>query len=440
MKRKKWLIPVLVAAVILVLVLAFFIFKANGNHKISYKTEALKRGDIEAIVSTTGTVNPVMVVEVGSQVSGTISRMYVDYNSPVKEGQLVAEIDPSQIMTRIKQNEANYESARASLEKAKVSLQNSQRQYERALELFKKELISFEEKESSEAQYLTARAEVQASDARLLQARSQLDSSKVDLDYTVIKSPIDGVVISRNVNVGQTVAASFQAPVLFEIANDLSKMQVECSIDEADIGKIKEGQDVRFTVDAFPEEKFTGQVTQVRYSPEVIQNVVTYTTIVAVDNPQLKLRPGMTATASIVAGKADNVLSVPNAALRFTPQLSPEEMAKIMSRLREEMMQRRGGRPMSGGGQVAPAGREPGARDGQRPGFSNMPRVWVLDEKGQISPFFISTGVTDDSFTEVVGGRLEEGQLVITGISSGENSPGGSNMDQMRRAMRMFRG
>jgi HlyD family secretion protein len=426
MKRKKWLIPVLIVAVIIILVLVFFIFRGNGNHKISYKTEALKRGDIEAIVSTTGTVNPVTVVEVGSQVSGTISRMYVDYNSPVKEGQVVAEIDPSQIMTRIKQNEANYESARASLEKAKVSLQNSQRQYERALELFKKELISFEEKESSEAQYLTARAEVQASDARLLQARSQLDSSKVDLDYTVIKSPIDGVVISRNVNVGQTVAASFQAPVLFEIANDLSKMQVECSIDEADIGKIKEGQDVRFTVDAFPEEKFTGQVTQVRYSPEVIQNVVTYTTIVAVDNPHLKLRPGMTATASIVAGKADNVLSVPNAALRFTPQLSPEEMGKIMSRLREEMMKRRGGR-------------EPGARSGQRPGFANMPRVWVLDEKGQISPFFISTGVTDDSYTEVVRSRLKEGQLVITGISSGENSRGGSNMDQMRRAMRMFR-
>lgn len=446
MTKKKWLILSLAAVVVLIVAALFFIFRGDGNHKVSYKTEALKKGDVEAVVSTTGTVNPVTVVEVGSQVSGTIAKIYVDFNSPVKSGQIIAEIDPSQIMTRIKQNEANYESSRASLEKTEVALDNSRKSYERALELFKKELISFEEKENSEAQYLTAKAEVQAANARLLQAKSQLDSSKVDLDYTVIKSPIDGVVISRNVNVGQTVAASFQAPVLFEIANDLSKMQVECSIDEADIGKIKATQEVRFTVDAFPGENFLGKVTQVRYSPEVIQNVVTYTTIVAVDNPGLKLRPGMTATVSIVTGKAVGVLLVSNAALRFTPQLSPDEMQKMMTRIREAMMKRRGD-SMEGGGpasgrQSTFMGRSMGATGGATAaGRGNrsreLSRVWVQDEKGLLTPILIKTGVTDDSYTEVVRGRLEEGHAVITGIDSGENNRKQSNMD-MRRAFRML--
>ena len=249
----------------------------------------------------------------------------------------------------------------------------------------------------------------------------------------------------RNVNVGQTVAASFQAPVLFEIANDLSKMQVECSVDEADIGKIKEEQKARFTVDAFPEEKFTGTVTQVRYSPEIIQNVVTYTTIVEVDNPEMKLRPGMTATVSIIIGEAKNVLKVPNAALRFTPTLSPEEMRKIMENMREEMMARRQAATPDAasrqkierqGGQRPPQGLTQGGFGPQSERFSQMPRVWLEEQGGKLRPVFIKTGVTDNSYTEVARGNLKEGQLVLTGISSGT----ASNTDSsQRRGMMFFR-
>jgi HlyD family secretion protein len=255
--------------------------------------------------------------------------IYAYGDSRIKEGEIIAKIDQSSFLTRVEQNRANYHSAIAALEKARVTLETDKKKYERALELFEKNLISYEEKESTETQYLSARADLQSAEARLEEAKSQLDSSEVDLAHAIIKSPIDGIVINREVSVGQTVAASFQAPVFFQIANDISNMQVECSVDEADIGKVKEGQKVRFTVDAFPEESFKGVVTQVRYSPEIIQNVVTYTTIVEVKNPDLKLRPGMTATVSIVVGEAKDVLRVPNATLRFTPQLSPEEMRML---------------------------------------------------------------------------------------------------------------
>ncbi|MFC2154944.1 efflux RND transporter periplasmic adaptor subunit [Acidobacteriota bacterium] len=448
MKKKKWLFLAAAAVVIVIAVVLFLILRGNGNNTVKYKTEEVKKGTIEAVVSTTGTVTPVTLVEVGSQVSGRIAKIHVDFNSQVKAGQVVAEIDPSQIMTRIKQNEANYESSKASLQKAKVNSENIAKQYQRSLQLFEKKLISFEEKESVEAQYLGAKSDVRSAEAHLLQSKSQLDSTKVDLDYSVIKSPIDGVVISRNVNVGQTVAASFQAPVLFTIANDLGKMQVECSIDEADIGKIKEGQDARFTVDAFPDEEFKGKVSQVRYSPEVIQNVVTYTTIVAVDNPGLKLRPGMTATVTIVAGKAEGVLMVPASATRFTPPLSQEEMMALFQKMRDEMMKRRGMTPGAGSGQPGQPGRQGagmGFFGGSRPGGDSSQRkrqatrVWILEENGQVKPVFIRTGVTDDSNIEVIRGQIKEGQLVITGILSGPANQDQSNTNRMRGMGMMFR-
>ncbi|NIM90499.1 MAG: efflux RND transporter periplasmic adaptor subunit [Candidatus Aminicenantes bacterium] len=427
--KKKIIIGAVILVVIVGIVLGFTVFNRSNNNNEQYKKEAVNRGDIEALVITTGSLNPVTIVEVGSQVSGRISRLYADFNSEVKEGQVIAELDQSLFLTRVQQSKANHESAKASLEKAKVTLENMKRKYDRALDLLKKELISFEEKETAETQYYTAKADVQSSEARLEQAKSQLDSSNVDLAYTIIKSPIDGIVISRDVNVGQTVAASFQAPVLFQIANDLSKMQVECSVDEADIGKIKEGQKVKFTVDAFPNDAFAGKVTQVRYSPEVIQNVVTYTTIVEVDNPEMKLRPGMTATVSVVTGEAKNALRVPNAALRFNPQLSPEEMRKIYDEMRQEMMARRGG--------TAPSGRSNGERSSQTEGgpssqrrsqspggmgsaeaggrMSQFSRIWIEDDKGRLRPIFVKQGVTDNTYTEIVWGNLKEGQQVITG-------------------------
>ncbi len=348
------------------------------------------------------------------------------------------------------QDKANYQSAVASLEKAKVTYDNLQKKYERALSLFEKDLMSFEEKETIETNYYGAKADIQSAEARLEQAKSQLETSKVNLTYTIIKSPIDGVVINRNVNVGQTVAASFQAPVLFQIANDLSKMQVECSVDEADIGKVKEEQKVRFTVDAFPDENFRGVVKQVRYSPEIVQNVVTYTTIVDVENPELKLRPGMTATVSIVTGEARNALRVSNAALRFTPDLSQEEMRELM------MSMMRGDR--STGGEGSHTERKPDQKGdsqrSQRTGsgqrqfgmrgsgmggrqMRDFARVWIEDENGQLKMIFIRKGVTDNSYTEIVSGDLEEGQLVITGEntdgSTRSSSRGGPSM------MRMFR-
>jgi HlyD family secretion protein len=444
--KKKIIISAAILVIIAGVVLVLSLSSRNKNDVPKYDKKAIDKGNIEALVITTGSLNPVTTVDVGSQVSGKIDKLYVDFNSRVKQGQVIAELDQAQFITRVKQNEANYQSAEASLKKTKVTLDNTKKKYDRAMNLFEKELISFEEKEAIETQYYSAMADIQSSEARLKQAESQLDSSKVDLTYTIIKSPIDGVVINRRVNIGQTVAASFQAPVLFQIANDLSKMQVECSVDEADIGKVKEGQKVRFTVDAFPDENFTGKVSQVRYAPEIVQNVVTYTTIVEVDNPEMKLRPGMTATASIVTGEAKNVLRVPNSALRFNPSLSPEEMRELMESMRQEMRERRGG-------SSRPEGSRPGEdahrQATQRPGsgqhasgmrgFSmqgarmrQFARVWLEDESGKLKMAFVRTGVTDNNYTEIVSGSLKEGQLVITGETSGQE-------DRRTSTSRMFR-
>jgi HlyD family secretion protein len=446
--KKKIIISAAILVIIAGVVLVLSLFSRNKNDIPKYEKKAIDKGNIEALVITTGSLNPVITVDVGSQVSGKIDKLYVDFNSRVKEGQVIAELDQAQFITRVKQNEANYKSAEASLEKTKVTLDNTKKKYDRAMNLFEKDLISFEEKEAIETQYYSAMADIQSSEARLEQADSQLDSSKVDLTYTIIKSPIDGIVINRRVNIGQTVAASFQAPVLFQIANDLSKMQVECSVDEADIGKVKEGQKVRFTVDAFPDENFTGKVSQVRYAPEIVQNVVTYTTIVEVNNPELKLRPGMTATVSVVTGEAKNVLRVPNSALRFNPSLNPEEMRELMESMRQEMRERREG-------SSRPEGSRPGEdahrQATQRPGsgqhasgmrgFSmqgarmrQFARVWMEDESGKLKMAFVRTGVTDNSYTEVVSGSLKEGQLVITGETSGQED----RRTSTRRMFRMF--
>jgi HlyD family secretion protein len=448
--------PILIIAATIVVAGVLFgltVFKGRKNGAVKYRTETMAKGDLEALVVTSGALNPVRLVEVGSQVSGRIDKLYVDFNSQVKAGQVLAELDQSLLRAKIDQNNANYLSALASLERAKVTLDNLKKKYERSLSLFEKDLISFEEKEAAEAAYLGAKADVQSSEARLAQAKSLLDSSQVDLAYATIRSPIDGVVINRLINIGQTVAASFQAPKLFEIANDLSKMQVECDVDEADIGKVKETQKVRFTVDSFPNETFFGTVNQVRYSPTVIQNVVTYTTIVDVDNPGMKLRPGMTATVSIISGEAKNVLRVPNAALRFTPNLPAEEMQKVMKEAEEKMAARRGQEGGSGQAGAGPEGHASGptapgeaarsGEGGQRSTISGQDqgaaapqgarlrqpsRVWVQDEDGKLRIIFIRPGVVDNSYTEVLRGELQEGQKVIIGTEGGPivaATPGG---------------
>jgi HlyD family secretion protein len=437
MKKKIVLIAIVLAVVGTVLGLT--VFKGKKDGVVKYRKEALTKGDIESIVVTSGTLNPVRLVEVGSQVSGKIDKLYVDFNSQVKQGQPLAELDQSILKAKIDQNNANYLSSVAARERAIVTLGNLQKKYERAKSLFAKNLISFEENEAAEAAYLEAKTDVQSAEARVAQAKSQLDSSKVDLTYATIRSPIDGVVINRLINVGQTVAASFAAPKMFEIANDLAKMQVECDVDEADIGKVKESQKVRFTVDSFPDETFFGTVNQVRFSPTTTQNVVTYTTIVDVDNPGLKLRPGMTATVQIIAGEAKNVLRIPNSALRFTPNLPADELQKIMKEAGEKLaarFQQPGGQ--AAGARGADQGAQPGGAAAQggsggapmmmfgqsgttQPSQGRMrqpSRVWIQDEQGKFQIVFIRPGVADNSYTEVLRGDLKEGQEVVVGIGA----------------------
>jgi HlyD family secretion protein len=465
---------IILGAVILVIIagaiLGYSLIKKGKTEGPSYRTEKIALGDIEALVTTSGTINPVDLVDVGSQVSGKIVKLYADYNSQVKVGQIVAELDQELLKAKVDQNQSNYESALARLEQAKSTLDNAKRKNDRTLDLFQRNLVSFEEKETAEAAYIGAKVGIQTSQASVSQAKSQFDSSKVDLSYAIIRSPIDGTVITRNVNLGQTVAASFSAPVLFKIASDLSKMQVTCSVDEADIGKVQEGQKVRFTVDAFPGETFNGAIRQVRNSAQTVQNVVTYETIVTAGNPQGKLKPGMTATVSIITGEAKAAVKVPNAALRFTPNLPAEELKKIMEEARGQTQAQRGGEggptPQAGeqrsegqaaGGQAVTGQAQGGQRQGgerqggQRFDMSQMSpdqiqammqraqgarrqggQVWILDDQGKIKPFFVRTGVTDNNYSEMTRGELKEGMTVILGLTT----PGSTTAQQQQNQQR----
>ncbi len=436
--KKKIIFSILIVAAAAV-TLYFTVLRTGDAAEIGYNKEALKTGSIEALVDTTGTLNAVTMVDVGAQVSGKIINIYVDFNSQVKAGQIIARIDPEQFQTRIKQSEANYRSAQSRRDNSRINLENSKKKHERAKNLFAKDLISIEDMDTAETNYYGAVSDLQTAEATLEQQQSALDSSKVDLNYTIIKSPIDGVVINRNINEGQTVASSLQAPVLFQIAKDLTEMQVECVVDEADIGRVAEGQSVRFTVDAYPNLNFRGTVKQVRYAPEVVSNVVTYTTIVEVSNPEMKLRPGMTATVAIVVGEARSKLLVPNTALRFTPDLSQEEMRALFQEMRAG---HEGGQPGQSarpdGDRQRPQGQMgmPGGMGGGRGGPQDRGRVWYEDENGNLRMLSFKIGVTDNVYTEVVSGDLKEGLEVITGQAE---SGSGSSSRRSSDAMRMMR-
>ena len=292
----------------------------GGGDAPRYTTGTSDRGDVVEVVGATGTLEAVTTVQLGSQVSGTIQTLNADFNSTVKKNQVVARLDPSLFEARRGQARANVQAAHANVDRAKAEVQDNQQKYERAKELAAGKLLPQSDLETAKANYDAAVAQLKANQAAESQAQANLNQAEVDLSHTIITTPIDGVVISRNVDVGQTVAASFQAPILFLIANDLTKMRVNASIDEADIGRVREGQDVSFHVDAFPEREFSGKVEQVRLNPTAVQNVVTYNTIVAVDNHDMLLRPGMTATVSVVVRKAEQAVRVPAAALRFRPE------------------------------------------------------------------------------------------------------------------------
>lgn len=369
------------------------------NGSLKFTTVPAARGTLVARVTATGTLSALVTVQVGAQVSGRIQELHADFNSPVKKGQVIARLDPQFFAASVEQARANLSAAQGNLSRAKALAADAARQARRAEELFAQKLVSQAERDTALANAESAEAGVAAAEGSVAQAQASLNLAKVNLDYTVIASPTDGVVISRSVDVGQTVAASLQAPTLFTIAQDLRKMQVHTNVAESDVGKLREGMPVSFTVDAYPAERFRGQVSQIRNAPQTVQNVVTYDAVIDVDNSDLRLKPGMTANASFVYARREDALLVPNAALRFRP---PAELQKTSA--------------------------APQPRRGEGP--ANQRNVWVLRD-GQALTVSIETGVSDGTQTEVIGGDLREGDALITDAS-------GAKPKTAQQPMRMF--
>ncbi|MBI4712915.1 MAG: efflux RND transporter periplasmic adaptor subunit [Planctomycetes bacterium] len=370
---------------------------SNGNNVVNYRLGKVEKGDIVQTVSATGVIQPITLVQVGTQVTGPIKKLYADFNSRVKEGDLLAQIDPSVFSARVDQDVANLVRAEAEVERVKANLVQAENELARSQELTKRDLISKSELDTAVASRDSLVAQVKIALASLEQSKSALQVSRINLDYTTIKSPIDGVVISRNVDAGQTVAASLSAPTLFIIANDLKKVRVQASVSEADIGKIKTGQKIKFMVDAYADLEFNGIVDQIYLSSTTVQNVVTYTVIINADNPDEKLMPGMTANLTVDVASRVNVIKIPNAALRFEPE--PGQITN---------------------------GRDTEQPDQKRQkGLKKRQMVWV-EAGGGVKGIPVKTGITDNSFTELVSdggsdantgkGELKEGDEVITGV------------------------
>jgi HlyD family secretion protein len=444
--KRYWLIAT--ATVIAVAVFAAFEFK--GQDKPEYFTTKADRGDIREVVEATGTINAVITVQVGSQVSGTISHLYVDFNSRVKKGQVVAQIDPPlfkgavlQARADVGNAQANVASAKANLEKAKATEVQTKADYERAVGLVKESVMSQQQLDLAKANHDSAVAAVSAADAQVTQAVAQaqlkqaaLTVAQTNLDYTTIRAPIDGTVIARNVDVGQTVAASLQAPTLFTIAQDLTKMQVYASTDESDVGMIKNRQVVTFKVDAFPRDTFTGRVSQIRMNATTVQNVVTYNTVIDFDNPALKLFPGMTAYITIPVASASKALRVPNGALRYKPDLKVEEIRALYQKYGLDDNATTSIASDSSGSGVAgkrdrahAAGPPVGASDTEQ---GKTPRLdvavlWKLHSDQTLEPVKIRTGITDHTVTEVaevLKGELKQGEELVTGSMTASKTSG----------------
>jgi HlyD family secretion protein len=384
MRKRHWGI---LAAVVVVLGAAVVAWTLRREQKPEspYRTEAVQRGDVVVQVSATGTLNAVTTVQVGSQVSGTISALHADFNDRVHKNEVLAQLDPTFLRAQVAQNEAD-------LERTRVEVRQAERNYARLAPMRDQGLASQADIDASETAVEAARASEKSSVAAL-------DRARTNLHYATITSPIDGIVISRNVDVGQTVAASLSAPTLFTIANDLTRMQLEAAVDEADIGMIQVDQKVKFTVDAFPERTFNGAVHQIRLAPQTVQNVVSYTVIVLVENPDQVLLPGMTANATFLVDEARGVLRVPSAALRFRP--APKAGAA---------------RSAGAGSAVPPVG-QPG---GQRPGgMRGGPGIFILAENGQLHRVQVTPGLSDGTFTAVTADSLQEGMLVVIAATNG---------------------
>jgi HlyD family secretion protein len=443
-RKKKYIIPIVILFIVASIggVLVYrFIGQKGSNQK--FRTMKVERGEISSIVTATGTINPVITVLVGSQASGTIKALYADFNSRVKEGGVIAQIDPAIFEAQVEQGKANVLNAQANLLNARANLQNAKanvtkaevavsdtkRTLDRNRELQEKHVIAqatldtaqanydsaVAQRDSANAQLESGRSQVESAKAQVEQAKAALKLSETNLRYTTIRSPVNGIVISRNVDVGQTVAASLQAPTLFTIAKDLTQMQVDTNVSEADIGRIVKGQEATFTVDAYPEKTFRGRISEIRNAPTTIQNVVTYDVVIQVDNRDLFLKPGMTANVTILVAHREGVLKIPNAALRFRPEFAKKEGA--WSKKKEES-------PLAGRTSLTEANQ------------GKPSRVWVLSPEGK--PFLISVvlGITDGSFSEVVSGDLKEGmELIVEETSKKKGQSQGTPSPFMGRPM-----
>jgi HlyD family secretion protein len=448
-RKKKYLLPVVIVFVLLLVGgFLFYRWKGQDGANQKFRTVKVERGEISTTVTATGTINPVITVLVGSQVSGTIKALYADFNSRVKEGQVIAQIDPALFEAQVDQAranvlngqanllnaQANLRSSRANLEKAEVGVLDTKRTLDRNLELMEKKVIAQAALDTAQTNYESAVAQRDLVSAQVESAKSQIESAKAQVEqtkaalklaetnlrYTTIRSPVNGIVISRNVDVGQTVAASLQAPTLFTIAKDLTQMQVNANVSEADIGRVAGGQEASFTVDAYPERTFRGKISEIRNAPLTIQNVVTYDVVIQVENKDLRLKPGMTANVSILVAHQEGVLKISNAALRFRPELAK----------REETGEKRKGNLAKGQNLSGSEKSSPG--EGRLTG-----RVWVLSPGGKPKPIPIVLGITNGTFSEVVSGDLQEGTEVIVEEISGKK--GGSQSRAPGPSMRGFR-
>lgn len=440
MQRKR----IIAAGVALLVIVAagWMVSRAGSAKESPYRFATIERGDLEASVSATGKLGAVTTVQVGTQVSGQVSAIYADFNDRVRKGQLIARIDPTLQQQAVRD-------ALAGLERAQAERAQAQREYNRNKQLFDRKVLT--EAEFNNAQYALAIA-----NASVKSAQVTLDRARQNLAYTSIYAPIDGIVVERNVDVGQTVAASLSAPQLFLIANNLSQMQILASVDESDIGLIKDGQEVRFSVQAYPDETFRGTVRQVRLQSVTQENVVNYTAVVAVDNSSGKLLPGMTATVDFLTGAAKNVLLVPNAALRVRPTTAMLEQvrgqvdaartgARDTTRRRDTgaatdsarraqfiAARRQAGR--GDGGQAGPGGPGGPARPGAgtpRPNDTVM--LWYVDREGRLGAARVRTGLSDGQKTEVRGPGIAEGMQVVVAVTQGDEAAGAANPFQAQR-------
>jgi len=435
--NKKWLILIGVA----VLAGLLMAFGLGHGTQAQHFTAKVERGDIHDVVDATGMINAVILVQVGSQVSGTIAKLNVDFNSRVHKGDIVALIDPAlfqgallQASADLDNAKANLVAARANLDKAKAAAQQTKADFDRTAELTTEKIMSQQQMDLAKANYDSANAGVGAAEANVAQADAQVSQkaaalavAQTNLNYTVIRSPIDGTVVARNVDVGQTVAASLQAPTIFTIAQDLTKMLVYTKTDESDVGNIRPGKEVTFKVDAFPKDTFHGKVSQVRMNPTTVQSVVTYDTIIEFANPEMKLFPGMTAYVTIPVDTVQNVLKVPNTALRYKPAMAPEDILAIYKQYGIEASERQ---------QVAADPAAPGHGPQAGEDNQNLPRtpraenavVWKLQADNTMAPVKISLGITDHAYTQVASvmkGALKEGdELIIRSVVPKGQAPG----------------